>query len=185
MKRLLLTICILLCTAATMAAQTESAAAPADSTQKKMAGVIRMTIPPKLNIKDNIYIQNKSPYLILQMVLALDTGDGSYSTIGRASYVPSNGREKIASFDDNKLKKLRGLPVVLKVKGAKINPRTEGANVDVYIPFGSVNVHNKKPNPEDIKDIDESKITYDFRAFMFESDHDLYIQIEAQDALDF
>ncbi len=181
MKNILSLFCLLLCAVSQMAAQTGAT----DTIPQKNKGVIHTQIPSNLNIKDNIIVQNKSPYLILQMVLALDAGGGNYYTIGQASYIPSGGAEEIASFSDNKLKKLRGLPAVLKVKGAKINPRTEGANVDVYTPYGSVNVHNRKVNAEDVKDIDESKITYDFRARMFEADHDLYIQIESVDVLDF
>ncbi len=149
-------------------------------------GVFFMPIPKNLNIKDNIFVQNRSPYFIVQMVVAVDMmGNGDFIPIGQAAYVPTGKAVKIASYDDNDLRKLRGKTLLFKVKGAKVNPASSGAQVDVYTPYGSVNVDNRRVDMEVVKNIKASDITYDFRARVFEQDHDLYIQLEGKDLLDF
>lgn len=207
MKRMFMTLCAAICTCGLMAQSTvEDDVYTTHSTSKEMQsaskdiaqtadtarasvkdrGVYYMQIPKKLNIKDNVFIINRSPYLIVQMLMAVDMmGNGDYVPVGQASYVPTGQRVKIASYDDNNLKRLRGKNVLVKVKGAKINPMTSGAKVDVYTPYGSVNVDNRRVDAETIKNIKDSDITYEFRARLFEEDHDLYIQIEGKDMLDF
>lgn len=200
MKKLVMTLCTALCTCNLMAQSTVeddvyAASSSAKETMQtadtarasvKDKGVYFMQIPKNFRINDNVFVINRSPYLIVQMLMAVDMiGNGDYVPVGQASYVPTGQRVKIASYDDNKLKRLRGKNVLVKVKGAKINPMTNGAQVDVYTPYGSVNVDNRRVDAETIKNIKDSDITYEFRARLFEQDHDLYIQIEGKNMLDF
>lgn len=186
MKTLLLSL-FLFCLSLPAWAQTENEnTTTTDSVaQNKMKGVFFVQIPSKLNIKDNIFVQNRSPYLILQMVVAVQTDDGRYEPIGNASYLNSGKVAKIASYDDNKLKKLRGKTLLIKAKGAKVNLLSSGTDVAVSTPFGSVGVNGSKISAEDVAKITDDQITYDFSATVFESEHDLYIQLEGKDILDF
>lgn len=149
------------------------------------AGVLQVTIPSKMNIKDFVFVQNLSTNLILQMAVVVEEGKGNYQTVGLASYLPSGRVAKIASFDDNGLRKLRGKKLLIKIKGAKINPMQEGTDVVVNSPWGNVFVDGGKLDAEELKNIDESKITYDFSAILYEKEHDLYIRVESKKIMDF
>lgn len=199
MKRILLIVCAMLSACGVMAqndtddvynVRQEKTVVTAEATDTakddRTKGVFFMQIPRNLNIKDNVFVQNRSPYFIMQMVVAVDmVGNGDFIPIGQASYVPVGKAVKIASYDDNNLRRLRGKTLLFKVKGAKVNPSSSGAQVDVYTPYGSVNVDNRRVDMDVVKNIKPSDITYDFRARVFESDHDLYIQLESKDLLDF
>lgn len=122
-----------------------------DSTATQNDNVMYKTVEKNLNIKDNIIVQNKSPYLILQIMVALPNEEKGFVPIGSASYIAVNEAREIASYDNNGLKFLRGKTIAIKIKGAKV-AITEN----------------------DIKDED---ITYNFDATLFEANHDLYIQV--------
>ena len=164
-----------------------------DSTQKRVSvenvdktkGAFFIEVPKKLNIKDKIFVQNNTQYLILQMVVAVDYGDGNFVSVGNASYIGSNVAVEIASFSDNSLKHLRGKRLLIKVKGVKINPIVDGAKVNVNTPLAHVHVDTREIDKDFLKDIDESQITYDFHARLYENSHDLYIDIQPKDVLDF
>ena len=201
MKKVALLLCALLSTCGVMA-QSEveddvyakradkqpAVAAAVNDTVKANApkGAFFIQIPQNLRIKDNVYVQNRSPYFVLQMLVAVDmVGNGDFVPIGQTSYLPTGRAVKVASYDDNNLRKLRGKTLMIKVKGAKVNPASSGAQVDVYTPYGSVNVDNRKVDMEVVKNIKPEDVTYDFHAHVFEQDHDLYIQLEGKDMLDF
>lgn len=148
-------------------------------------GLFSVTVPTKLNIKDKVFVQNKSPYFILQMVVAVKNDDGTTTTIGVASNLAPGKATEIASYDNNKLKRLRGCELVIKAKGKKVNVALDGADVDVHTPYGQVKVDNQHIRAEDWEKIENAETTYSFRARLFEENHDLYIQMEGLDALDF
>ena len=129
----------------------------------------------KLNIKDKIIVQNKSPYLIMQVMVALPVAGDSFEPLGTTTYITPNDARTIASYQNNSLKCLRGKTIAIKVKGAKVVLPESGT--DVFTPYGSVSVQHKEIDPNVINNIKAEDITYDFDAKLFEANHDLYIQI--------
>ena len=204
-KRIFLMMCMTVCIALTVAAQEEQDVSEYNEVYAKDAvedsihalvplqgesakNAFYVNVPKQLNLKDNVFVVNNSSCVILQMMAAVDyDGTGNYVTLGQASFLNRGGEAKIASFDDNKLKNVRGKNLVLKVKGAKIknNVGNGGAQVNVDTPFGSVQVVNRSLSYEDVKNIDESQITYEFKVTLRESHHDLYILVEDKDILNF
>lgn len=146
-----------------------------DTTATKNDGVILKIIPQELKIKDKIFVKNKSPYLILQMVVAQVDGEGEYHSIGTSTYLTPNESYTLASFENNSLKHLRGKKIAIKVKGAKVFAGENGTKV--FTPYGAVGVKRKEITPELINNLKPSDITYDFDATLYESHHDLYIEI--------
>ena len=127
------------------------AQATKDSTATQNDNVMYKTVDKSLNIKDNIIVQNKSPYLILQIMVALPNEEEGFMPIGSSSDIAANETREIASYDNNGLKFLRGKTIAIKIKGAKLST-TE----------------------DNIKDED---VTYNFDVKLFEANHDLYIQV--------
>ncbi len=166
MKKILLGLCLALSSTIGYAQQSE------DNSPK---GVFYKDVPQKLDIKDKIFIQNKTPYLIIQSVVALVDPKGELIPLGSTSYVSPKETYEIASFKDNKLKELRGKRIAIKIKGSKKLVGTN--NTSVYTPFGSVGVHHQDLSPEILNNIKPEDIIYDFDAVLLEGSHDLYIQI--------
>lgn len=137
--------------------------------------IIYKKVGGKMNIKDKIIVQNSSPYLILQVMVALPNGENSFEPLGTSTYMTPNDTRTIASYRSNSLKYLRGKTIAIKVKGAKVVLQESGT--DVFTPYGSVSVQHKDIDPNIINNIKTEDITYDFDATLFEANHDLYIQI--------
>lgn len=146
-----------------------------DSVRITTDNIIYKEVGAKLNIKDKIIIQNNSPYLIMQVMVALPTADNGFEPLGTSTYITPNEVRTIASYTDNGLKNFRGKTIAIKVKGAKIVLPESGT--DVFTPYGSVSVQHKDIDPNIINNIKSEDITYDFDAKLFEANHDLYIQI--------
>ncbi|MBR4130792.1 MAG: hypothetical protein IKU02_07735 [Bacteroidaceae bacterium] len=136
--------------------------------------VFYKTIPQNLNIKDKIFIQNKSPYYILQVAVAIPDENGELVPLGLSSHISPNETWELASFENNYLKKLRGKSIAIKAKAAKIAVG-ENNNTSVWTPFGGIGVAHKELDPTILNSIKPSDITYDFNANLFEENHDLYI----------
>lgn len=169
MKKILtVLIALLSITAAT--AQETTATAPEVQNAKVEPKIITLDIPQKMNIKDNIIVQNLSPYIIVQMAIATDEGNGKLQQVASGSFISSGEKKRVANFRDNGLKKLRGKRLVIKLKGAKIST-------------ASMNSDGTAPTNE--KEIAPSLTTNDFKASLFEADHDLYIKVENDNFMDF
>lgn len=176
--KLLITLAALLLTTG-LAAQTEkkdnksegqshpgaTSSAPSEAKAKK-APIIRVTVPETLKIKDYVFVENKSPYMIARMAVAVDNGDGSYTTVGTLTYVPTGKTVELASFDDNKLKELRGRELLIKIKGYSTPGMPD--------PFGDENAGE-----------DNREETYDFSVRLSEQNHDLYITVQGASPMDF
>jgi hypothetical protein len=141
-------------------------------------------VPKKMNIKDKIFIRNSSPFTILQVVVAVEE-DGQYNVLGSASYISPNGRAEIASFDNNKLKKLRGKKLAIKAKGVNqmMGDKESSTSKRVYensdgtgfntVTEGHDVIHTKAVNKLD----PDLKVVYDFTVNLMEESHDLYIKL--------
>lgn len=138
-------------------------------------GVFYKSIPKKLNIKDKIILENKTPYLILQAVVAIVDNNGDFIPLANTTLVSPNETCEIVSYKDNGLKHLRGQRIAIKVKGSKKIVSTNSTRVNT--PYGSVGVHHQDLNSEILNNIKPEDIIYDFDAVLYEANHDLYIQV--------
>ena len=148
--------------------------------------VVYKEVPKKLNIKDKIFVTNKSPYYILQIVVAVVEGNNMIP-LGSATSISPNERYELASFGDNTLKEVRGKKIAIKAKGAKL-AIVDDHQTRVDIPFYSVSVRHKNLDPEVINNLKPEDITYEFDATLSESHHDLYIDVfnsSGKDVMDF
>jgi hypothetical protein len=144
---------------------------------KSQQNVIYKTVPKKnFFIRDKIIVQNKSPYYILQVVVALENANGEFQPLGSSTYIAPNETYELAAFKNNSLKKLKGQVIAIKAKGAKI-VFGDSNQTNVWTPYGSVGVRHKELDPELVNNIKDSDITYDFDAKLFEANHDLYIEL--------
>lgn len=73
--------------------------------------VIYLDVPAKMKINDKIFLENKSPYSVLQAVVVLVE---SKKTIGSTLYVNPGRRSEMASYDNNWLKNVRGKKIAIK-----------------------------------------------------------------------
>ena len=148
-----------------------------DSSAKSDQNIIYKTVPKKkFNIRDKIIIQNKSPYYILQVVVAIKDENGELQPLGSASFISSNETWELASFKYGGLAKLKGHVIAIKAKAVKMIVG-ENNQTNVWTPYGSVGVRHKEMDPELINNIKPEDITYDFDVKLFEANHDLYIQL--------
>ncbi len=166
MKKILLGLCLALSSTIGYAQQSE------DNSSK---GVFYKDVPKKLYIEDKIFIQNKTPYLIIQSVVALVNPKGELIPLGSTSYLSPNETIEIAEFPDDKLRQLRGRRIAIKIKGSKkfVVPNKTSVNT----PSNSDGVHHQDLSPEMLNNIKPEDIFYDFDAILTERSHDLYIQI--------
>ncbi len=117
-------------------------------------GVIIKQIPKSFKINDNVYLVNKTPYHILHAIVATVNGS-AYTPIGSATGLNPNAQIEIAAYSDNKLKKLRGSSLAIKVKALKR-------------PIEQIN---------DLDNINPDDLTYNFDVILSENRHDLIIEI--------
>lgn len=149
-----------------------------DSVAQENAHVFYVDVPKQLNIKDKIIVRNRSPYLIMQAVVAL-ADNGILTPLGTISHIVQGEACTVVSFKDNGLKKLRGKTIAIKVKGAKIFAGQNKTNVGFgsSFGFGGISVGRKELPADVVNNIKPEDITYNFDASLFESSHDLYIDI--------
>lgn len=172
MKKVLLLLCLVCCSVAVVAQNDKMAS---DSTRASQ-GVFYKDVSKKLNIKDKIFLVNRTPYWILQAVIArVDDRDGHLMSLGSSALVAPNESWEVASFSDNNLKYLRGQRLAIKVKACKKMLAINRTNVST--PYGSVGVQHQDIDPEIINSLSLEDFIYDFDAVLYESNHDLYIRI--------
>jgi len=145
--------------------------------------LISLTVPSNLNIKDKIILVNKSSCTILRAVLVLaDIKDKQ--VLGTCNIVVPEGHVTMAEYSRNGLRQLRGRKLGIKVKGyTKMlvdNSSTSigggGIGTGGIGVFG-VGVSHSEVRAEDINNLSDENITYDFSASLSENNHDLYIYI--------
>ena len=137
--------------------------------------IIFKAVNPRWNLKDKIKIRNRSTYLILQVVVAEVVGH-ELRPLGSCSEIDPGEVCDIASFDKNTLKYLKGKTIAIKAKGLK-RIVGEQSRTDVRTPFGDVNVKHKSVDQESANEINPEDITYEFDTELFESSHDLLIEL--------
>ena len=137
--------------------------------------IVYKMIPLNMKIKDKIFIQNKSPFYILQVVVALVNVDGEMLPLGSASYIAPNETVQLAGFTDEKLKKLRGQKIAIKTKATKI--LIADSNTKIKSNYGEAGVRHKELSQDILNSLKPSDITYDYDAKLSEAEHDLYIEL--------
>lgn len=150
--------------------------------------IVYKQVPAKLNIRDKIIISNKSPYYILQIVVAVKEGE-QLVPLGSSTFIAPNEDWELASYRDNTLKSLRGKTIAIKTKAAKVS-MGERNETRIDIPFSvySFGIRHKELDPEIVNNLKPEDITYDFDAKLYESRHDLYIEVfnsKGNDIMDF
>jgi len=138
--------------------------------------IVYKVVPRKFNIKDKIFVTNKSPYYILQIVVA-EVVDNKLIPIGSATSISPNETYEMVSFSNNTLRELRGKKIAIKAKGAKIAAVGNENRTRVDVPFYSVSVRHKDIDPEIVNNLKPEDITYEFDSALSESHHDLYIDM--------
>ncbi len=133
----------------TVSVTTPAPATPADP------HLILVDVPKNLNIKDKIFLVNRTSYCIAQAAVVL-ISDGAPKTIGNAMTVYPGQTYEMASFSGNWLKKLKGQTIGIKIKGSKDPAAISGSD-------------------------DTDAFTYDFTITLSESNHDLYITVTNDD----
>ena len=133
------------------------------SSEKGDQHIIYKTIPKNMKINDKIIVQNNSSYYILQVVVAVVGSDkeirplesSELQPLGSSVNLAPGASAEIASFDKNRLKKLRNRTIAIKVKATK---------------------------GKDPANVDPSDITYDFEVNLSDARHDLYINLYSKNS---
>lgn len=133
-----------------------------DSIRKQDSTIFFKDVP-KLDIEDKIFIVNKSPYFLLQGMVAKMSDKGELETVGAFTNIAPGQTYLLFSYEDEKLKKLRKRTIAIKIKGSRKPVQQDNSETD-----NSITV------PE--------CFTYDFDAKLSESRHDLYIEIISNDS---
>ena len=177
MKKFLFVVLVLLAFCMNVIAQDEMYCSDENISKKPVVengtnsdnSILYIDIPQDLKIKDKIFIKNNSNTTIIQAVVALINEDGTNEVLGVSAYQYPKETVEIASYDNNELKQIKGHKIAIKVKGStkiigrkKVNPNEEGTESETV----------------DNNSIDNSKITYDYTASVYEADHDLYIDVK-------
>ena len=124
----------------------------------------------KLNIKDKVYITNKTTYIIEKAVIGYIDLNMKFQIIATASDVSPGHKTELISFDNNGLKMVQKKMLVLKVKGRHSDSTQDSKGM--------------APSHES----DANSIIYEFDAVISEVRHDLCIDIinkKNNDLLDF
>jgi hypothetical protein len=153
--------------------------------------IVYVHVPKQLNIKDKIYLVNRSQTTILQAAVVLVSVSGAnYTSLGSATLVMPNCRYEMASFSGNKLKRLKDQTIGVKIKGVKkvlgdIN-RTGIAGGSYATGAFGLGISHKEIKADELNNLDPSLITYDYSVSLSEENHDLYITVtNGANALDF
>ena len=107
-------------------------------------------ISQKMDVNDKVFVINSTPYTLLETTVLIYGTDGNYQTVCNIKNTKSGEKIEAASFDDNKLRIVKGKPVVIRTKILK-----EG-----------VIAENSKFGDEDV-----------LIAVLYEEDHDLYVEL--------
>ena len=143
--------------------------------------LILLEVPSDFRIKDKIKLVNKSTCTILRAVVVLADVEDQQVVLGTCNIVEPEGYITLADFERNGLRALRGRTIGIKVKGySKMLIDQKGTAIGgfsggtggVVIGIRSVDI-----KAEDINNLPEEYITYDFSATISEANHDLYIKI--------
>ena len=124
----------------------------------------------KLNIKDKIFVTNKTAYFIEKVVIGYIDLNMKFQTFATALNISSGQKIELISFEKNGLEVVKKRVLVLKVKGNNNGNAQESEEM----------TSSRKT--------DANSITYDFDAVLSEARHDLYIDIihkKSNDILDF
>jgi hypothetical protein len=160
-----------------------------NSNTSDSSNIIYVHVPKQLNIKDKIYLVNRSQTTILQAAVVLVSGN-YYTSLGTATLVMPNCRYEMASFTGNKLKRLKDQTIGVKIKGVKkvlgdIN-RTGIAGGSITTGAFGLGISHKEIKADELNNLDPSLITYDYSVSLSEENHDLYITVtNGKDVLDF
>lgn len=91
--------------------------------EKKNDHILYKDIPLNFKINDKIVVQNASPYMIQQIVIALPTQDG-FTPLGSLSNIEPTEDEDIDMNNEALMNSLRGKTIAIKVKGLKYLMKT-------------------------------------------------------------
>ncbi|MCM1338033.1 MAG: hypothetical protein NC187_10220 [Candidatus Amulumruptor caecigallinarius] len=144
--------------------------------------IMYIDVPENLNIKDKIFLVNKSQTTILQSAVALKTGK-TLSPLGSTTIILPGGKATMASFSHNKLKRLKGQTIALKIKGVRkalSDVQSTGIAGGSFTTgsFG-VGIVKNEIRAEELNNIDPALITYDYTPQLSEANHDLYITVSS------
>ena len=145
--------------------------------------IIYKWVSDRWNIKDKIRIWNRSPYTIAQVVVCLVEGS-KLTPLGTCNDVDPDDDCDIAAYRNNSLRFLKGQTIAIKAKGIKSESGSR-SSTKVRTPYGNVDVKRRSTEDTDGK---PDEFTYEFEAKLFESQHDLYIELyaaEGNDVMDF
>lgn len=140
-----------------------------DSIKRKDPKVFYVPVG-KLNVKDKVFLTNKTSYYIEKAVIGYINLNLRFQTIATASNISPGQKIELTSFDKNGLEIVQKRVLVMKVKGSS-NGNTQETD-----------------EPEPSLETDAKGTTYDFDAALSEIRHDLYIDIihkQSNDILDF
>lgn len=113
-------------------------------------GVIFKKVPQELELKDKIFLVNKSAYEITHAALALVENNGNYQPIASMDGLAPGDTYELISYSDNELANLRGRVIAIKIRGKKGFKDTDDSDPNAF---------------------------YDFDASLSEESHDLYIDV--------
>lgn len=113
-------------------------------------GVIFKRVPQELDLKDKVFIVNKSAFEITHAALALVENTGNYQPIASMDGLAPGDTYELISYSDNELANLRGRVIALKIRGKKGFKVTDDSDANAF---------------------------YDFNASLSEESHDLYIEV--------
>ena len=95
--------------------------------------IIITEVPRNLDIKDKVFVNNKTPYKIERIVVALATEEDQYQPLWSAENIAVGDVVEIASYKDNELKDLRRKKLALKIKGKNSKSQEITYNFDIRL----------------------------------------------------
>lgn len=157
--------------------------------------LILLDVPYDFNIKDRTILVNKSSCTILRSVLVL-ADIPEKQVLGTCNIVVPGGSVELADYERNGLRLLKGRKIGIKVKGYtkmlldRSSTAIGGGGIGTCgIGVFGVGISHVDVKADDINNIPDELVTYDFSASLSEENHDLYINIHdnrgAEGALDF
>lgn len=107
-----------------------------DVTKKSTAideNIIITEVARNLDIKDKVFVNNKTPYKIERIVVAIATEEDQYQPLWSAENIAVGDVVEIASYKDNELKDLKRKKLALKIKGKNSKSQEITYNFDVRL----------------------------------------------------
>ena len=107
-----------------------------DATKKSTTideNIIITEVPRSLDIKDKVFVNNKTPYKIERIVVAITTEEDLYQPLWSAENIAVGDVVEIASYKDNELKDLKRKKLALKIKGKNSKSQEITYNFDVRL----------------------------------------------------